>query len=123
MQIKEKQNQLLRFLDGRKKILVLPEQIVRLESLNNYTRVYFTQHPPVLMARVLRSYDVQLRQYGFVRPHRSHLINPLYISEVTLKGTIHMMDASIIEPSRRKKHVCFSIFSKQNSAFSKYSLS
>ena len=123
MQTNDGQNQLLRFLDGRKKILMLPEQIVRLESLNNYTRIYFTEHPPVLMAKVLRLYDDQLRPFGFVRPHRSHLINPLFISEVTLKGTIRMMDASIIEPSRRKKHECFSIFSKHNSAFSKYALS
>ena len=120
MEMKPKE---LIFLKGRNKFIVQPTQIVRLESLNNYTRIYFTGHPPVLMAKVLRSYDHQLRPFGFVRPHRSHLINPLFISEVTLKGTIRMMDASIIEPSRRKKHECFSIFSKQNSTFSKYALS
>lgn len=100
----------LLFLQGRKILVVHPDQIIRLEARSNYTRVFFTDHPPLLMAKVLGSYDEILRPYGFIRTHRSHLINMQYVSELDLNGVIHMTDSSSAEISRRRKReVCKSI--------------
>jgi len=91
------------FLQGRETVRVQTDQIIRLEAMSNYTRVYFTDHQPVLMAKVLRAYDEMLRPHGFVRAHRSHLINLLYIDGIDAKGNIRMQDTSCVETSRRKR--------------------
>ena len=111
MQPMEIQKQKLSFFSGKKKFLVQPKEIVRLEAISNYTRVYFTDHQPVVMAKVLRLYDHLLRPHGFIRPNRTHLLNPDYITEIGPKGTIRMQDASVVELPRRKKREFLRTFS------------
>ena len=103
MQPMEIQKQKLSFFSGKKKFLVQPKEIVRLEAISNYTRVYFTDHQPVVMAKVLRAYDKLLFQYGFIRPHHSHLVNLRYVDSLDEKGIVHMRDTSSVETSRRKR--------------------
>ena len=93
----------LRFPHGGRMTVVHPAEITRLEAISNYTRVYLQDHPPVLMAKVLRAYDVMLRPYGFVRIHRSHLVNRQFVESVLFEGYIEMKDKSKIEISRRRK--------------------
>lgn len=100
----------LSFMHGSKMFMVQPSQIIRLEARSNYTYVYFTDHPPVLMAKVLRTYDGMLRPFGFIRTHRSHLVNEQYVDELDIKGNIRMKDDSIAEVSRRKKREVFRSF-------------
>ena len=91
------------FLRGKKIFIVQPSQIVRMEAFSNYTYVYFTDRPPVLMAKVLHLYDKLLRPFGFVRTHKSHLINPLFVKELNTKGNILMRDDTIVGIARRRK--------------------
>ena len=79
------------------------EKIIRMEARSNYTSIYFTDHKPILVARILKDYEEMLHAYGFVRTHRSHLVNRKYISYVDLKGNIMMQDFSKAEISRRRK--------------------
>jgi two-component system LytT family response regulator len=103
MKTREPQNHLLPFLHGHRKLMMPPGQIVRLEASSNYTRVYFTDHPPVLMAKVLRDYDDLLRPFGFIRTHRSHLVNLQHVRRLDERGAILMCDTSKVEVSRRKR--------------------
>ena len=93
----------LYFSIRKTKLFVRPAQIIRLEGRSNYTYVYFTDHAPILMAKVLQAYDKILQPHGFIRTHRSHLINPLFVKELNRKGTIKMSDDTIIDISRRRK--------------------
>jgi two-component system LytT family response regulator len=93
----------LLFIRGREIFYAQPAEIIRMEARSNYTYVYFTNHRPVLMAKVLRMYDDLLRPYGFIRTHRSHLVNAEFVDGVDRKGLIRMKDASCAEISRRKK--------------------
>jgi two-component system LytT family response regulator len=79
-----------------------PDQIVRLEADSNYTQIYFTDHRPIIMAKVLSDYEEMLIPFGFLRTHRSHLVNKKHIEAVDDSG-LHMKDSSTIEISRRKK--------------------
>jgi two-component system LytT family response regulator len=90
------------FYQGRETVRVQTDQIIRLEAMSNYTRVYFTDHRPMLMAKVLRAYDEILRPHGFVRAHRSHLINLQYIEGIDANGNIRMLDTSCVETSGGK---------------------
>lgn len=84
-----------------------PEQIIRLEARSNYTLVYFTNHAPILMAKVLRVYEELLRPFGFVRTHKSHLVNSRYVAVIDRRGFVMMTDQSTAEISRRKKRDVF----------------
>jgi two-component system, LytTR family, response regulator len=105
------------FLQGKKTLIVQSSQIIRMEAFSNYTYVYFTDHPPLLMAKVLHLYDELLRPHGFVRTHKSHLINPLFVKELDKKGTILMRDNTIIDIARRRKRNVTKIFADVETRF------
>ena len=79
------------------------EDIVRLEASSNYTNIYFANKKKIISAKVLKEYAAVLEPMGFIRTHRTHLVNKQYISVVTRRGTIIMKDASVAEVSRRMK--------------------
>ena len=81
----------------------LPDQIIRLEADSNYTYIFFNNHRPILMAKVLSDYQKLLEPFGFIRTHRSHLINRRHISGVDINGDIIMDDKSKAGISRRKR--------------------
>jgi len=80
-----------------------PEEIVRLEASSNYTRIFFTNKSKLLTAKVLKEFEQMLEPFGFVRTHRTHLVNRQHILCVTNDGNIIMKDASVAEISRRMK--------------------
>ena len=87
------------------------DQIIRLQSVSNYTYIYTTDAKPILMATVLSAYESVLEPLGFVRTHRSHLVNRQHISNVQESNEIVMADASVIEISRRKRKDVLKILS------------
>jgi len=97
----------LSFIRRGKLVLVEPANIIRLEASSNYTYVFLKDQPPLLMAKVLRIYDELLRPYGFIRTHRSHLINTNYVNGFDRKGIIHMKDSSHAEIARSKRREVF----------------
>lgn len=87
--------------DGRASFL--PGQIIRLEARSNYTKIFFTNHLSILTAKVLKHFEPLLIPSGFIRTHRSHLINKQYIQRVCSNGTIIMNDQSVADISKRRK--------------------
>lgn len=85
------------------KELFLPGQIIRLEAKSNYTRIFFTNHISMLTAKVLKDFETLLIPSGFIRTHRSHLVNKQYIQQVCGNSTIIMNDQSIADISKRRK--------------------
>jgi two-component system LytT family response regulator len=80
-----------------------PEEIVRLEASSNYTKIYFSNKTKLISAKVLKEFAEMLEPFGFVRTHRTHLINRQHILCVTPAGNIIMKDSSVAEISRRMK--------------------
>ena len=60
----------------------------------------------MLIAKVLGDYEVMLTEYGFIRTHRSHLVNKRYVTYIDMQGNIIMQDSSKAGISRRKKKGC-----------------
>ncbi|MES2777253.1 MAG: LytTR family DNA-binding domain-containing protein [Bacteroidota bacterium] len=92
-------------------------QIIRLEASDNYTLIHFEDRKPFLVSKVLKTYEDLLKPYGFVRTHRSHIINTHYIKSVT-HDRIVMSDAFVAGLSRRKKN---SVIKELGSAYDKLS--
>ena len=80
-----------------------PEEIVRLEASSNYTNIFFTNKNKILSAKVLKEFAKILEPFGFVRTHRTHLVNRQHIYCVTPEGNVIMKDDSVAEISRRMK--------------------
>lgn len=80
-----------------------PEEIVRLEASSNYTRIFFTNKTKITSAKVLKEFVEMLMPFGFIRTHRTHLVNRQHIICVTPGGSIIMKDDSVAEISRRMK--------------------
>ena len=79
-----------------------PEEIIRLEASSNYTRIFFTNQTKLISAKVLKQFAEMLEPFGFVRIHRTHLVNRSHIFCVK-NGKVIMNDASVAEISRRMK--------------------
>jgi len=80
-----------------------PDQIIRLEADSNYTYIHLQDRQPLLMAKVLSDYESLLQPFGFIRTHRSHLVNRKHVSGLDFKGSILMDDESTAAISRRKR--------------------
>jgi len=59
---------------------------------------------------VLKKFVPHLEPAGFIRTHKTHLVNRAHISSISADGKVVMRDASIAEVSRRlKKEVMLSL--------------
>jgi len=85
--------------------VVKVKDILRCESDNYYTFFYFTDGKRLLVSKTLKENEELLSDYNFIRPHKSHLINVLYIKSYNKQdgGYILMTDGSQVPVSRRKK--------------------
>lgn len=99
------ENYLIKFPCKGGRLLIEPAQIIRLESASNYTYIHLQNRRPIVVAKVLGAYENLLAPLGFVRTHRSHLINQSHVKTVNEKNQIIMDDESRIEVARRKSHV------------------
>ena len=81
------------------------KDIIRCESDNYYTMFYFTDGKKLLISKTLKENEELLSEYNFIRPHKSHLVNVLYIKSFLKQdnGYIMMTDGSKVPVSRRKK--------------------
>jgi len=93
-----------------------PDQIIRLEAESNYTFIYVMERKPIIMAKVLADYEALLVPFGFVRTHRSHLVNRQHVLTINEAGRIIMDDHSEADISRRKKKDVLKILSPHHAA-------
>lgn len=94
--------------------LIKIADIIRCESDVNYTRFYVLNSPVLVVPKTLKEYDELLTGNGFVRVHKSHLVNIEHIKKY-IKGDggwVIMADDSKIEVSRRKKENLVELISK-----------
>lgn len=79
--------------------------IVRCESDNYYTIFHFTEEKNLIVSKTLKEIEELLSGYNFIRPHKSHLVNLLYIKNFIKPdgGSITMIDGTNVPVSRRKR--------------------
>ena len=86
-------------------VVVSTSEIIRIEAVRNYSRVYFTDGTKMVALKVLQWFEKSLPASMFVRVNRSHLINMQFVK--TIKGidtkTLLMDSGDYIVVSRRKK--------------------
>lgn len=92
-------------LDGY--IIVHYDEIIRCEANGNYTCVYFHDGSFIMLTKTLKHYASKLEPHGFLRVHKTHLVNLKYI-RTYVKGKnpyVGLKDGSTVEVSLRKKQL------------------
>ncbi|RLD41842.1 MAG: DNA-binding response regulator [Bacteroidetes bacterium] len=86
------------------------KDVIRCQSEKNYTYFYFSNRERIIVSKTLKDFDEILTEYGFMRIHRSHLINLSYIDRFDKSegGFLIMTDGSKVDVSHRKKEVLLS---------------
>jgi two-component system LytT family response regulator len=103
LQNKERQKIALPCSDGF--VFVEINDIVRCQAEKSYTLIIMKDGSEILPSRNLGEYESILDDYGFIRVHRSHLINKNYIKRF-IRGkisTLLMEDGTNIPISNSKK--------------------
>lgn len=85
-----------------------PSEILYCEGENNYTRFVFTKHKPMLVSKTLGEYEDLLEEHGFLRIHKSHLVNAKYVTKVDRDGLLLMTDGKQLVISKRRKEMVMS---------------
>ncbi len=92
--------------------IVNVQDIIRCESDRNYTYFYFIDGKKLFVSKTLKEFDEILNEYGFFRPHQSHLVNMNYIHRYEKHGGSYliMKDNSKIPVASRKKNQLLELF-------------
>ena len=80
-----------------------PANIIRCESLGNYTKFFMENGRTYLISKTLGEYDTLLSPHSFIRTHKSHLINKKFITFIDHDGFAVLKDGAKVEVSRRRK--------------------
>ncbi len=81
------------------------KDIIRCESDDYYTRFFIRDRKPVMVSRTLKEHEELLAEYGFLRPHKSHLVNVQFIKCYVKNdgGYLLLTDGTTVPVSRRKR--------------------
>jgi two-component system, LytTR family, response regulator len=85
------------------KFFVDASSIIRCEASSNYTKLFFTNQQPVLIAKTLSACANALCDSNFVRIHQSHLVNRNFVKNIAMDGSVFLKDGTVCNISRRKK--------------------
>jgi two-component system, LytTR family, response regulator len=90
----------------KRKYFFNADDVVRLEASSNYTLIHTVNKRPLVVAKVLSEYEAMLEGLGFIRVHRSHLVNKRHVRSLDETG-ITLREGCKIEVSRRKRKEVF----------------
>jgi len=64
---------------------VAAEEIIRVQAVSNYSRIYFVNGKVATVAKVLHWFEDKFPEELFARVHKSHLVNRKYVSAINGK--------------------------------------
>lgn len=83
---------------------IATDDILFAEGSNNYTHFHLNRQRKILASKTLLEYENLLSDQGFMRVHKSYLVNLKYVERYLNKtGKLLLTDGSEVEVSRRKK--------------------
>ena len=85
--------------------LLLVKKIIRLQGESNYTRFFMEGGISLLVSKTLVEFEELLSDLGFLRIHKTHLVNIGHIKSLEKNGDMKLLlsDGTIVPVSRRRK--------------------
>ncbi len=107
-------NTTLALRTSEKIFLIKINDIIRCEAGGSYTYFFITTQKKHIVSQPMKEFEELLTESGFIRVHKSHLINISYIESFAKKdgGFVILKDKTEIPVSRRKKNELLEVFSK-----------
>jgi two-component system, LytTR family, response regulator len=89
-------------------------KILYCEAADNFTKFYFDEGQPLLICRTLKYFEDVLQPHGFLRIHRSYMINPVFVVRYSKGkgGYVTMKNNQELEVSANKKQEFLSLFER-----------
>lgn len=82
---------------------VLEENIIRIEASSNYCKIFLNNERPLVVAKVLHWFQDNLPEDIFCRIHRTHIINRMYVNEISESSIVTLSNGDLVQISRRRK--------------------
>ena len=98
------------------KHLIDVREIVRIQSISNYSKLHFKDGRTLVVAKILGWFEQQLQAKDFIRVHRTHLVNADYIYQYrTDKGgsKLELTNGEQVDVSIRRKAGFLKILKEQ----------
>ncbi len=85
--------------------LIAVNQIAVVMGVDNYSMFHFIDSTKLLSSKTLKHYEHSLAAFGFIRPHKSYLINSVLVDKVVTRdgGYLVMRTGELVPISRDKK--------------------
>ena len=96
-------------------LIIDPAEIIWIKAESNYSTIFFTDRPKLLVAKTLKEFDEQLTPHQFFRVHSGSLINLLHVKLFQSTGGedfVQMKNGDKVELARRRKQDFFEIIKK-----------
>ena len=108
----ESQRIMLPTLEGFEIVPIM--DILYCEAADNFTRFYFSEGSPLMICRTLKYFEEVLTPRGFLRIHRSYMINPAFVVRYSKGkgGYVTMKNSQELEISPNKKQDFLNLFEK-----------
>lgn len=87
-------------------------EISYLEADINYTIFHLNDGKKIISSFTLKKYETDSRLTGFLRVHKSVLINPDFVKNIVQDGkkaTVRMQDGTTLKVSRRKLYLVINL--------------
>ena len=81
--------------------------IIRVQSISNYSKLFFKNGKTLVVAKVLRWFEERLAAHQFVRIHRTHLVNSSCLRTYNNSNTveIELTNGEKFTVARRKRNL------------------
>ena len=90
-------------LNARLKQRIAIDQILFLEGEINYTSFYFQSQRRTIIAHPLKHFEADLLPHGFIRIHRSHIVNSCFVKSANLlENSLTLVDGTVLRVARRR---------------------
>ncbi len=85
--------------------LISINTIVQLIGEENYSRFIFHDQGSLLSSRTLKYFENQLKAFGFLRVHKSHLVNMVFVDKLITRdsGYLQLRSSELVPFARDKK--------------------
>lgn len=90
-------------LDAKRMLFAQLDDIIMIEAESNYTTVYLKNGISNMFARCINEFDKELAQFGFLRVHKSYIINPLFVVKYINKDRKIVLQNNLLVPVARRK--------------------
>ena len=90
-------------LNARSNQRVNLDQILYLEGDVNYTSFHFQSRKRTIIAHSLKHFEADLLPRGFLRIHRSYIVNSRFVKSANLlESTLMLKDGTVLKVARRR---------------------